>query len=140
MRVIHQKQDSNQHIQTRVVDCSVALGSQPGQGITLTDDLLKDTTEAPTQRNKVTSRVKGRPRISPKKSLRTRSRDGVHPALSPAQGKRKIDVQNLISSWSPNRSPVKSPTKRRLFSPNDNFYEEPVEEESKVTKLRVGGE
>ncbi|XP_050695817.1 hepatoma-derived growth factor-related protein 2-like [Eriocheir sinensis] len=87
------------------------------------------STKAPTR--------KGRRKISPIKS----TGDGTsrHPALSPSRAKGRVNAQELLAAWSPNRSPVKSPSKRQLFSPQDDFLDTPVEEESTFRRRTKGG-
>ncbi|KAK8395882.1 hypothetical protein O3P69_005775 [Scylla paramamosain] len=52
---------------------------------------------------------------------------------------RVEESTKVLSSWSPNPSPSKSPSKRRLFSPNLNYFDEPAEEESRISRISVGG-
>ena len=135
MKVIHRKQDASQIIQTRVMDCTSAIHSQTGQGIIILDNLLSNPTEATTTTTTTTSTQT----LPQKKTLKTTRNNDIHPGLSSSQNKRKVNAQKIISSWSPNRNTFKSPIKRRLFSQMDNHYEDPVEEELRMTKICVGG-
>lgn len=129
VQVIHHKQDSTAHIQSRVIDYSTILGSQTAQGITLSEDLLR------VEESTVTS---NKPRKSPKRSPKARSSVVAHPALSPKQIKR-LNVNKFLSTCSPNNPRVKSPSKHRLFSPNLNYFDEPAEEDSRKSMISVGG-
>lgn len=129
VQVIHHKQDSTAHIQSRVIDCSTILGSQTARGITLSEDLLR------VEESTVTS---NKPRKSPKRSPKARSSVAAHPALSPKQIKR-LNVTKFLSTCSPDNPRVKSPSKHRLFSPSLNYFDELVEEDSRKSKISVGG-
>lgn len=81
-----------------------------------------------------------KPKRKPSPIKATRDEAGRHPALSPTSAKGRVNTQELLAAWSPNRTPISSPSKKKLFSPQDDFLDTPAEEETTFRRRMKGGE